>query len=150
MTAGDDVAADYLASDGVGVRRHPGPAVIAEIVLERPAAMNALSTAMARTLALVCAEIGADRGVRAVVLAAAGDRAFCVGAETRPGPGALCTPATAVPARTRMNPVTPPAALQRRVPVLPVPQPIPDVFLARHQQEFTGVHPPGLPPARDP
>lgn len=76
-------AADYLVSDGVGVRRHHGPAVIAEIVLERPAAMNALSTAMARALARVCAEIGADRGVRAVVLAAAGDRAFCVGADLK-------------------------------------------------------------------
>jgi enoyl-CoA hydratase/carnithine racemase len=76
-------AADYLAADGVGVRWHAGPAVIAEIVLERPAAMNALSTVMAARLARVCAEIGADRGVRAVVLAAAGDRAFCVGADLK-------------------------------------------------------------------
>src|ERR1022692_2320561 len=84
MTAADDMAAaDYLVSDGVGVRRHHGPAVMAEIVLERPAAMNALSAAMARALARVCAEIGADRSVRAVVLAAAGDRAFCVGADLK-------------------------------------------------------------------
>jgi enoyl-CoA hydratase/carnithine racemase len=83
MTAADDMAADYLVSDGIGVRRHHGPAVVAEIVLERPAAMNALSTAMARALARACAQIGADRGVRAVVLAAAGDRAFCVGADLK-------------------------------------------------------------------
>jgi enoyl-CoA hydratase/carnithine racemase len=83
MTAADDVTADYLVSDGVGVRRHHGPAVIAEIVLERPAAMNALSTAMARALARACDRIGADRGIRAVVLAAAGDRAFCVGADLK-------------------------------------------------------------------
>ena len=91
-------AADGMAADGVGVRWHAGtapagqeatshgpsaPAAIAEIVLARPAAMNALSTAMAARLALVCAEIGADRRVRAVVLAAAGDRAFCVGADLK-------------------------------------------------------------------
>ena len=34
MTAADDMAADYLVSDGIGVRRHHGPAVVAEIVLE--------------------------------------------------------------------------------------------------------------------
>ena len=45
--------------------------------------MNALSTAMARALTRACAVIGADRGIRAVVLAAAGDRAFCVGADLK-------------------------------------------------------------------
>ncbi len=57
--------------------------VIAEIVLERPEAMNALSTAMAARLARVCAEIAADLQVRAVVLAGAGERAFCVGADLK-------------------------------------------------------------------
>ena len=55
---------------------------IAEITLNRPEAMNALSTAMGARLAAVCAELGADRTVRAVVLAAAG-RAFCVGADLK-------------------------------------------------------------------
>jgi len=62
-------------ADQVTVRRHPGPArggaaVVAEIVLDRPTAMNALSTAMAAQLALICAGVAADRHVRAVVLSA--------------------------------------------------------------------------------
>jgi enoyl-CoA hydratase/carnithine racemase len=56
---------------------------IAEIVLDRPGAMNALSTDMAARLSLVCGQIAADRQVRAVVLAATGERAFCVGADLK-------------------------------------------------------------------
>ncbi len=68
------------------VQRHQAVAVsgaICEVLLDRPAAMNALSTAMAVRLAQVCAEIAADLQVRAVVLAAAGERAFCVGADLK-------------------------------------------------------------------
>jgi len=70
------------------VRAHRHEAVgvsgaICEIVLDRPEAMNALSTAMAGRLAQVCAEIAADLQVRAVVLAGAGERAFCVGADLK-------------------------------------------------------------------
>ena len=67
--------------DGVTVLRPP-EATVAEIMLDRPEAMNALSTAMGARLATVCAELAADRGIRAVVLAAAG-RAFCVGADLK-------------------------------------------------------------------
>jgi enoyl-CoA hydratase/carnithine racemase len=70
------------AVDGIRVRRPDGGAVTAQIVLERPETMNALSTAMASRLAQVCAALAADRGVRAVVLAASG-RAFCVGADLK-------------------------------------------------------------------
>lgn len=56
---------------------------VAEIVLDRPEALNALSTAMARRLAAVCAEVAADASVRAVVVAAAGEKAFCVGADLK-------------------------------------------------------------------
>ncbi|MBW8484690.1 enoyl-CoA hydratase/isomerase family protein [Actinomadura sp. PM05-2] len=56
---------------------------VAEIVLDRAEALNALSTAMARRLAAVCAEVAADAGVRAVVLSAAGAKAFCVGADLK-------------------------------------------------------------------
>ena len=70
------------AVDGVAVRRAEGTPAIAEIVLDRPEAMNALSTAMAARLARVCADLAADREVRAIVLAAAG-RAFCVGADLK-------------------------------------------------------------------
>jgi len=62
--------------------RRPPQATVAEIMLDRPEAMNALSTAMGARLATVCAELAADRGIRAVVLAAAG-RAFCVGADLK-------------------------------------------------------------------
>jgi enoyl-CoA hydratase/carnithine racemase len=70
------------AVDGVAVRRPDGAAVTAQIVLDRPEAMNALNTAMAARLAQVCAALSADRGVRAVVLSGAG-RAFCVGADLK-------------------------------------------------------------------
>ena len=68
--------------DGVSLRRGENAAV-AEIVLDRPDAMNALDTAMATRLAAVCAEVAADPGIRAVVLSAAGPRAFCVGADLK-------------------------------------------------------------------
>lgn len=70
--------------DGVTVRRHViGHGRVAEIVLDRPAAMNALNTAMAVRLAQVCAALGPDRGVCAIVLTATGERAFCVGADLK-------------------------------------------------------------------
>jgi enoyl-CoA hydratase/carnithine racemase len=72
-----------MSDDGVTVRTPgAGGPPIAEITLDRPAAMNALSTAMAARLAAVCAQLAADRDVRAIVLAAAG-RAFCVGADLK-------------------------------------------------------------------
>ncbi len=70
--------------DGVTLRRHvAGEAGVAEIVLDRPEALNAIDTAMAVRLAQVCAEAGAAPQVRAVVLTAAGERAFCVGADLK-------------------------------------------------------------------
>ena len=56
---------------------------VAEIVLNRPEAHNALSTAMAASLAAACTEVGSDKSVRAVVLSAAGEKAFCVGADLK-------------------------------------------------------------------
>ena len=56
---------------------------VAEVVLDRPQAHNALSTAMAADLAKACADVAADRAVRAVVLSAAGEKAFCVGADLK-------------------------------------------------------------------
>ena len=44
---------------------------VAELVLDRPQAHNALSTAMARELARATAALAADRDVRAVVLSSA-------------------------------------------------------------------------------
>jgi enoyl-CoA hydratase/carnithine racemase len=68
--------------DGVTVRPHRcGQGLVAEIVLGRPAVLNALNTAMAARLAAECANLAADRAVRAVVLSGAGERAFCAGAD---------------------------------------------------------------------
>jgi hypothetical protein len=62
------------------VRRHDR---VAEIVLDRPKAHNALSTAMAGEIAAVTATVAADRELRAVVLSSAAERAFCVGADLK-------------------------------------------------------------------
>jgi enoyl-CoA hydratase/carnithine racemase len=56
---------------------------VVEIVLHRPDALNALSTALMLELTTTCAEIAGDVDVRAVVLSGAGSRAFCVGADLK-------------------------------------------------------------------
>jgi enoyl-CoA hydratase/carnithine racemase len=56
---------------------------IAEVVLDRRDAMNALSTAVLQRLAGAFGQIAADRQVRAVILAGAGERAFCAGADLK-------------------------------------------------------------------
>ena len=62
--------------------------------------------------------------------------------ETRPGPGALYTPGTAVPARPRVHPVTAACRLAAAGPCHPgASNPSRDVSLTRHQQGFTGVRP---------
>jgi len=68
---------------GSGIRVRLSSPGVAEIILSRPAAMNALSTTMLTALADACAGVAADREVRVVVLAAAGERAFCVGADLK-------------------------------------------------------------------
>ena len=66
----------------ITVSRHHG-GVVAEIMLSRPEAMNAISTELAGELARAGAEIAAAPEVRAVVLSAAGERAFCAGADLK-------------------------------------------------------------------
>ncbi len=56
---------------------------IAEITLNRPEAMNSISSAMAAELTRACAELAAAPGVRVVVFGAAGERAFCAGADLK-------------------------------------------------------------------
>jgi enoyl-CoA hydratase/carnithine racemase len=68
---------------GISLRRGGDNDTVAEIVLDRPDAMNALSTAMAGRLAAVCDQVAADPGIRVVVLSGHGDRAFCVGADLK-------------------------------------------------------------------
>jgi enoyl-CoA hydratase/carnithine racemase len=67
----------------IQVRRHGDRGYVAELVLDRPAAHNALSTAMAREFARATDELAADPGVRAVVLTSSSEKAFCVGADLK-------------------------------------------------------------------
>lgn len=66
----------------VVVRRHE-QGHVAEVVLDRPKAMNAVSTAMARSIGEACEALGADPSVRVAVLTSSNDRAFCVGADLK-------------------------------------------------------------------
>lgn len=61
----------------------PGAGEIAEVVLDRPSALNALDTALLTALARHLTGLAGDGRVRAVVLSAAGDRAFCAGADLK-------------------------------------------------------------------
>src|SRR5450755_2828917 len=63
--------------------RHGADGQVAEVVLDRPEAMNAVSTALARELAAATAWLAGHGGVRAVVLSSSGARAFCVGADLK-------------------------------------------------------------------
>ena len=56
---------------------------VAEITLNRPEAMNSISSAMAAELTRACAELAAAPEVRVVVFGAAGERAFCAGADLK-------------------------------------------------------------------
>ena len=66
-------------SDGRVTRARDG--TTARIALDRPAKLNALTPAMIAELGAVVDRIEQDDDVRAVVLGAAGNRAFCVGAD---------------------------------------------------------------------
>ena len=66
-----------------GARLGQGRDGIAEVVLDRPEAMNALNTATLLDLAGLFSALGADPAVRVVVLTGEGERAFCVGADLK-------------------------------------------------------------------
>lgn len=67
----------------VRLERHGEGGHVVELVLDRPSAMNAISTAMAEALAAATGELAADDQVRCVVLTSSHDRAFCVGADLK-------------------------------------------------------------------
>jgi len=69
------------ASGGAVLRREADG--IAEVVLDRPDAMNALNTATLMQLTAHFTAIVADPQVRVVVLSSAVERAFCVGADLK-------------------------------------------------------------------
>lgn len=56
---------------------------VGAVVMDRPDALNALSTQQARDLARVCAEVADQHDLRVVLLTSALDRAFCVGADLK-------------------------------------------------------------------
>ena len=56
---------------------------VAQIVMDRPEALNAVDTAQAVALADACAELAEDRDVRVVILSSAVPKAFCVGADLK-------------------------------------------------------------------
>jgi enoyl-CoA hydratase/carnithine racemase len=67
---------------------HPGVRIerqehVAELVLDRPEAMNAVSTQQAHSIAAATRVLADDADVRAVVVTSAADRAFCVGADLK-------------------------------------------------------------------
>ena len=67
----------------VTITRHGPGGHIAELALDRPEAMNAVSTQMALDLGAACAQLGADQDVRVVMVTSTHARAFCVGADLK-------------------------------------------------------------------
>ena len=67
----------------VRITRHEPGGTVAELVLDRPEAMNAVSTAMAQALARATRELADDPTVRAVVVTSTHPKAFCVGADLK-------------------------------------------------------------------
>jgi enoyl-CoA hydratase/carnithine racemase len=56
---------------------------IVELILDRPGALNAISTDLASHLGGMLRALAADAAVRAVVLSSSQERAFCVGADLK-------------------------------------------------------------------
>ena len=67
----------------VRIERHGDDGHVAELVLDRPEAMNAVSTEMAHALGRATRELGDDPSVRAVVVTSSHPKAFCVGADLK-------------------------------------------------------------------
>lgn len=67
----------------VVLRRHGEDGRIVELVMNRPEALNAISTGHAEAMATAISELANDRTVRAVVLSSAVGKAFCVGADLK-------------------------------------------------------------------
>ncbi len=56
---------------------------VAELVLDRPEALNAISSAMAHEIIEVAAVMAADASISAIVLSSSSERAFCAGADLK-------------------------------------------------------------------
>jgi len=79
--AGDHQAgAEVVAASGIGVTQ---TGAVAEILLDRPGALNALTTDMRAVLAASYPEFARDPQVYAVTLRSSSPRAFCAGGDIR-------------------------------------------------------------------
>jgi enoyl-CoA hydratase/carnithine racemase len=67
----------------VRIERDVGADGVLHVVLDRPEALNAISTPLANELGTVFTEVAAENALRAVVLASSSPKAFCVGADLR-------------------------------------------------------------------
>jgi enoyl-CoA hydratase/carnithine racemase len=67
----------------VSVRVERPAEAVGELVLDRPEALNAISTAQARAIRDACAELAADSDLSAVILTSSSAKAFCVGADLK-------------------------------------------------------------------
>lgn len=79
----NDALADELPHDLENVTLRALTDHVVELVLDRPQALNAVSTAMARDLVRATTALAASRRTRAVVVSSAAERAFCVGADLK-------------------------------------------------------------------
>lgn len=79
----NDRAPEQADHPGVLLRRPDEHPHVAELVLDRPEALNAVSTQQAGSVATAARRLAEDRSVRAVVLSSSSDRAFCVGADLK-------------------------------------------------------------------
>lgn len=73
---------EVAATDGLGVRTERRGA-IAIWTIDRERRMNALSRAVVRELGRLAREASNDPSLRVVIIAGAGDRAFCAGADLK-------------------------------------------------------------------
>ena len=60
----------------------PAP-LVAEVILDRPEALNAISTEVARQLAEACEEVLEDEALNVVIMTSSIAKAFCVGADLK-------------------------------------------------------------------
>jgi enoyl-CoA hydratase/carnithine racemase len=67
----------------MSVRVELGSSGIAELILDRPEALNALNTEHAQLIADACDRLAGDSTCRVVVVSSAVEKAFCVGADLK-------------------------------------------------------------------
>jgi enoyl-CoA hydratase/carnithine racemase len=72
-----------MSNDYATIRYESTPDRVATITLDRPDALNAFDRRMCEEIRSAWQRIKADPGVNAVVLRAAGDRAFCAGLDVK-------------------------------------------------------------------